>query len=402
MATSGLYGSSPTGGLIAEPGAESAGLYGNTTNFGGTYFEWFIFQDSATAPATPTGGSWNFLTNTGTAPAGWTTAPPANPTYTIWFSISIVNSRNTASLVWTAPAPFAGSQGPTGPAGNAGPTGPTGAASTIAGPTGSAGSTGPTGPTGSAGAASTVAGPTGPTGAQGNVGTAGPTGPTGAASTVAGPTGANGLAGPTGPTGAASTVAGPTGPTGVGATGPTGAIGPTGASGTGAGTVTSVALSAPSIFTVSGSPVTSSGTLALSYSGTALPIANGGTNATTAGDALTSLGAAGVIASADASIVVTRVGSAVDLSVSQTSPASVLVEQVRNTTGATLTKGTAVYISGATGQIPTVSKALATGDATSAQTLGLITADISNNSNGYVTIIGLVANLDTSAYTDGA
>jgi len=52
--------------------------------------------------------------------------------------------------------------------------------------------------------------------------------------------------------------------------------------GGGSGTVTSVGLSAPSIFTVTGSPVTSSGTLALSYSGTALPVANGGTNATTA------------------------------------------------------------------------------------------------------------------------
>jgi hypothetical protein len=49
----------------------------------------------------------------------------------------------------------------------------------------------------------------------------------------------------------------------------------------GSGTVTSVALSAPSIFTVTGSPVTTSGTLALSYSGTALPVANGGSGATT-------------------------------------------------------------------------------------------------------------------------
>jgi hypothetical protein len=46
------------------------------------------------------------------------------------------------------------------------------------------------------------------------------------------------------------------------------------------GTVTSVGLSAPSIFTVTNSPVTSSGTLTLSYSGTALPIANGGTGST--------------------------------------------------------------------------------------------------------------------------
>ena len=108
------------------------------------------------------------------------------------------------------------------------------------------------------------------------------------------------------------------------------------------------------------------------------------------------------IASSDGSVIVTATGSVVDLAVSQTSPASVLVERVRNSTGATLTKGTAVYISGATGQLPTVSKALATSDATSAQTLGLITSDLNNNSNGYVTIIGLVDDLDTSAYTDGA
>ena len=48
----------------------------------------------------------------------------------------------------------------------------------------------------------------------------------------------------------------------------------------GSGTVTSVALSAPSIFSVSGSPVTTSGTLTFAYNGTALPIANGGTDQT--------------------------------------------------------------------------------------------------------------------------
>lgn len=51
----------------------------------------------------------------------------------------------------------------------------------------------------------------------------------------------------------------------------------------GSGTVTSVGLSAPALFTITGSPVTSSGTLAIAYSGTALPVANGGTNATSAG-----------------------------------------------------------------------------------------------------------------------
>lgn len=50
----------------------------------------------------------------------------------------------------------------------------------------------------------------------------------------------------------------------------------------GTGTVTSVAQTVPSFLSIAGSPVTTSGTLAISYSGTALPIANGGTNSTSA------------------------------------------------------------------------------------------------------------------------
>jgi hypothetical protein len=105
------------------------------------------------------------------------------------------------------------------------------------------------------------------------------------------------------------------------------------------------------------------------------------------------------VTSTDGSLTVSTVGSNVDLSVARTTN---VVCQVRNTTGATLTKGTAVYISGATGQIPTVSKAQANSDATSAQTLGLMSADLANNTNGYVTVIGLITDIDTSAYTDGA
>jgi hypothetical protein len=48
-----------------------------------------------------------------------------------------------------------------------------------------------------------------------------------------------------------------------------------------AGSVTSVAMTVPAFLSVSGSPITSSGTLAVSYSGTALPVANGGTGTTT-------------------------------------------------------------------------------------------------------------------------
>ena len=54
------------------------------------------------------------------------------------------------------------------------------------------------------------------------------------------------------------------------------------------GTVTSVAATVPSFLSIFGSPITTSGTLAITYSGTALPIANGGTGLTslTAGQIL--------------------------------------------------------------------------------------------------------------------
>jgi hypothetical protein len=78
-----------------------------------------------------------------------------------------------------------------------------------------------------------------------------------------------------------------------------------------------------------------------------------------------------------------------------------LVAEVYNNTGATLTRGTIVYINGGQGNLPTVTKAIATSDATSAQTFGLITANLTNNNNGYVTIIGRLENMDTQAYANG-
>jgi trimeric autotransporter adhesin len=99
MATGSLYGSS----------SESTGLYGIGAASGGTYFEWFIFQDSATAPATPTGGSWSFTNNTGTAPSGWVVSPPPTPVNQVWVSIAVVDSRNATTLTWSVPGLMTGS-----------------------------------------------------------------------------------------------------------------------------------------------------------------------------------------------------------------------------------------------------------------------------------------------------
>jgi hypothetical protein len=63
------------------------------------------------------------------------------------------------------------------------------------------------------------------------------------------------------------------------------------------GTVTSVDATVPAFLAVTGNPVTTSGTLAIAYSGTALPAANGGTGLTaagTSGNVLTSTGTAWV------------------------------------------------------------------------------------------------------------
>jgi hypothetical protein len=76
------------------------------------------------------------------------------------------------------------------------------------------------------------------------------------------------------------------------------------------------------------------------------------------------------------------------------------IVRVRNQTGATIADGTVVYINGATGNTPTIAKAIATSFATS-DIIGVTTTSILNNGFGYVTISGLVNGLDTSAFNEG-
>ncbi|MBL8794266.1 MAG: hypothetical protein JNM56_10190 [Planctomycetia bacterium] len=87
---------------------------------------------------------------------------------------------------------------------------------------------------------------------------------------------------PIGSTGAAPVNAALTAGSGITIINGAGSIEISASGGGGSGTVTSVDMTVPSVLAVSGNPVTTSGTLALSYSGTALPVANGGTNSTTA------------------------------------------------------------------------------------------------------------------------
>jgi len=136
------------------------------------------------------------------------------------------------------------------------------------------------------------------------------------------------------------------------------------------GTVTSVGITESSAaLTITGSPVTTSGNINIGFAGNSTQYV--------AGD-----------------------GSLVTFPTVATQ-AQNLVTEVYNETGATLTKGTVVYINGGHGNLPTITKALATSDATSAQTYGMVREDITNNNNGYVTVIGNLENIDTQAYAAG-
>lgn len=78
------------------------------------------------------------------------------------------------------------------------------------------------------------------------------------------------------------------------------------------------------------------------------------------------------------------------------------VEQViKNSTGATLTKGTAVYVSGASGDNVLVSKAQANSEGTSSKTLGLLHNDVANGATGQVITEGTLYGFDTSSATVG-
>jgi hypothetical protein len=136
------------------------------------------------------------------------------------------------------------------------------------------------------------------------------------------------------------------------------------------GTVTSVAVTeSGDALTITGSPITTSGTINIGFAGTSAQYVAG-----------------------DGSLITFP---------STATAAQNLITEVYNETGATLTKGTVVYINGGHGNLPTVTKAIATSDATSAQTYGVVRADITNMNNGFVTVIGSLSDLDTQAYPNG-
>lgn len=82
-------------------------------------------------------------------------------------------------------------------------------------------------------------------------------------------------------------------------------------------------------------------------------------------------------------------------------PAVTVTIAVRNNTGSTIAKGAPVYVTGSSGTTITIAPADASAEATAAETLGLTTASIANNTDGTVIAVGLLDGLNTSTLAEG-
>lgn len=82
-------------------------------------------------------------------------------------------------------------------------------------------------------------------------------------------------------------------------------------------------------------------------------------------------------------------------------PASSIETEVWNNSGATILKGSVVYINGAHGNLPTIALSQANTELTSSKTYGFVETDIGDNDNGFVIAAGLISNLDTFGVTEG-
>lgn len=73
----------------------------------------------------------------------------------------------------------------------------------------------------------------------------------------------------------------------------------------------------------------------------------------------------------------------------------------KNTSGGTINKGEVVYVTGSTGNVPNIAKAQANALAT-LPAVGVLVDNILNNAFGNVMTLGIIASLDTSAFSVGA
>ena len=81
--------------------------------------------------------------------------------------------------------------------------------------------------------------------------------------------------------------------------------------------------------------------------------------------------------------------------------ANALTTTVYNQSGASIPKGSVIYLNGSHGFLPKIFLAKADAEATSSKTYGITTADIADNDSGQVVQAGLISNLATHLLTEG-
>jgi hypothetical protein len=78
------------------------------------------------------------------------------------------------------------------------------------------------------------------------------------------------------------------------------------------------------------------------------------------------------------------------------------VIRVYNGSGGVISNGTVVYISGATGGIPSIRKAIASSRDQAIYAIGVTTMNINDTAQGYVTMVGLVHDINTATFAVGS
>jgi len=152
--------------------------------------------------------------------------------------------------------------------------------------------------------------------------------------------------------------------------------------------------SATSASTSATTATTQAGIATTQATNAATSATNSAASATSAASSASTATTQATNASASAASAATSATNAYNYSTSATTT-------VRNESGATYLAGTVILLNGNSGNKPLAVKAQANSEATSSGTFGVIRYDLTTNTNGDAVTGGLVAGLDTSAYTAG-